>query len=168
MAASFGTQLLPSVVVAVDPSQPFPCRVHPLGYVNTMDTSFKPSMLAPISAATSPPGGIANDPYLTGGQAAPKPIAAFPGSYQCFAFTGGRLSPRLALNFTILDGNYYRDVSGGSGRYLFNADSGLMKFDGGALDGQYATYQQPTTPPSKNQPPRVVFKVSGDTCDLKM
>lgn len=169
VAAPFaGGKLLPSVVVAVNPGQPFPCRVHPLGYVNTMDTSFKPSMLAPAAAANAAPGGIASDPYLTGGAAAPRPAAVLPGSYQCFALTGARLSPRLALNFTVLDGSSYRDASGAAGRYSFDAASGAMVFQGAGLDGQQAVFQQPTAPPSRNQPPRVVFRVSGDTCDLKM
>lgn len=46
VAAPFvGTQFLDSVVVRLDPDSPYPCRVYPLGYLDTMDTSFPASML---------------------------------------------------------------------------------------------------------------------------
>ena len=162
---------LQSVVVKVDPASPFPCRVHPLGYAFTMEESFKPSMLKAMGAIqTEPVGGMSNDPYLltAQGKQAFKPSSIVPGSYECYALSSGRLSPRLALNFAILDGSNYRDFSGAAGTYRFDAASGGLVFNGAALAGQRATYAQPSNPPTRNAPPAVTFAVSGDTCDLKI
>ncbi len=170
-AAGFQDKWLQSVVIAVDPKSPYPCRVHPLGYASTMEQSFKPSMLKAVGAvATQPVGGLANDPYLLAaqGKKAFKPSSLVRGSYECYALSGGRLSPRMALNFTVLDGRNYKDAAGASGTYSFEATSGAMLFSGAALNGQHASYAQPSDPPSRNTPPAVTFTVSGDSCDLKM
>lgn len=90
-----------------------------------------------------------------------------PGLYECYALTSGHLSPRLALNLTIVDGQTYRDFQGGAGRYTIDG-SGTMTFVGAALSGQRARYSQPSTPPTRNRPPNVTYVVSGDSCDLKM
>ena len=108
---------LQSVVIAVTPGHPFPCRVHPLGYLSTMEESFKPSMLrSPGSVATEPVGGIADDPHLLAlkGQKAFKASVVAPGSYECWgAGSGGQLSARMALNFTArADGHTVESVIG--------------------------------------------------------
>jgi hypothetical protein len=160
---------LQSVVIAVTPGHPFPCRVHPLGYPPTMEESFKPSMLrAAGSVATEPVGGIADDPRLLAlkGQKAFKPSAAARGSYECWgAGSGGQLSARMALNFTILDGGRYRDWGGNTGAYRFDMTSGTMTFQGAALDGQRGLYKQAVDPPTRKNPAQVFFQPSGDGCD---
>ena len=160
---------LQSVVIAVTPGHPFPCRVHPLGYPPTMEESFKPSMLrAPGSVKTEPVGGVADDPHLLAvqGKKAFKASRVAPGSYECWgAGSGGQLSARMALNFTILDGSRYRDWGGKGGTYRFDAASSTLVFQGAALDGQRVTYKQAVDPPTKKNPSKVVFPRSGDACD---
>jgi len=168
VAADFGTGYLDSVIVRVDPNSPFPYRVHPLGYLNTMDTSFSAPMLKPAaSVPTKPIGGIANDPELLKiqGKQAFHPVRVFRGGYECFALSGGRLEPRLALNFTIVDDQRYRDAAGTSGTYRFDTGKATLTFAGGALDGQKANYVQASDPPTKAQPPSIHLVVSGDACD---
>lgn len=168
---NFRDKWVPAVVVAVDPSKPYPCRVHPLGYTEYQNESWPPSMLRPASAATEPPGALASDPYLRqaqGGRPASRPGRVLPGSYECSALSGGRLSPRMALNFSIADGGRYRDVSGAAGTYRFDPGSGAIAFSGAALDGQRGRYEQPTTPPTRNQPPTVTLDVSHDSCELRL
>ena len=160
---------LQSVVIAVTSGHPFPCRVHPLGYPSTMEESFKPTVLrAPGSVQTEPVGGMADDPHLLAlkGQKAFKPSAAARGSYECWgAGSGGQLSARMALNFTILDGGRYRDGGGNTGAYRFDAASGTVTFQGAALDGQRGLYKQAADPPTKTNPAQVFFQPSGDGCD---
>lgn len=160
---------LQSVVIAVEPGKPFPCRVHPLGYLSTMEESFKPSMLkAPGSIPTEPVGGIADDPYLLAaqGKKAFKASRVAAGSYECWgAGSGGQLSARMALNFTILDGSRYRDWGGKVGTYQLDAGSGVVVFRGAALDGQRAIYKQAVDPPTKKTPAQAFFQPSGDGCD---
>lgn len=160
---------LQSVVIAVTPGHPFPCRVHPLGYLSTMEESFKPSMLrSPGSVATEPVGGIADDPHLLAlkGQKAFKASVVAPGSYECWgAGSGGQLSARMALNFTILDGSRYRDWGGNAGTYRFDAASSTVSFQGAGLGGQRGIYKQAVNPPTKKNPAQVFFQPSGDGCD---
>ena len=160
---------LQSVVTAVTPGHPFPCRVHPLGYPPTMEESFKPSMLrAPGSIPTEPVGGIVDDPHLLAsqGKQALKASRVAPGSYECWgAGAGGQLSARMALNFTILDGSRYRDWGGKGGTYRFDPASATLVFQGAALDGQRETYKQAVDPPTKQNPSQVIFPTSGDACD---
>ena len=68
----------------------------------------------------------------------------------CYALTSGRLSPRLALNCTIVDDSHYRDAAGGAGSYTFDGSSGRLD------------------PPTRNAPPNITDAVSGDSCDLQM
>ena len=170
VAASYGGKWLHSVVVAVDPGNVYPCRVHPLGYLDTMNTSWAPSMLRPLSEVNAPLGGLQSDPWLAKmqGRQPFKATAILHGSYECYALSGGRLSPRLALNFQVTGPGRYTDWGGKSGTFQFDPGSGGILFHGAALDGQRATYEQPTNPPSRNEPPRVTFAVSGDSCDLKL
>lgn len=171
MPAGYHDKWLDAVVVAVDPSKPYPCRVHPLGYLDTMDESFSPSMLkAPGAIKTEPVGNLANDPRLLTmqGKNAFRPSKIMEGSYECYALTSGHLSPRMALNFTILGGNRYTDAAGASGSYDFDTASLGLIFRGAALDGQRASYAQPSNPPNKNTPPNVTFATSGDSCDLAL
>lgn len=104
-------------------------------------------------------------------QAAPRPQAQghapLPGLYECYALTSGHLSPRLALNLTIVDGASYRDYQGGAGQYTIDG-AGTITFVGAALNGQRARYSQPSTPPTRNRPPNITYVVSGDSCDLKL
>lgn len=166
--AGYKDQWYQAVVIAVDPSKPYPCRVHPLGYASTEEQSFAPSMMRDPSAATLPIGADSTDPYLTGGQQPAKPARILPGSYECYTGTGGALHSAMGENFTILDGSNYRDTAGAAGTYRFDAASGTVAFQGGALNGQRGVYQQPSTPPIKNRPPTVTIQASGDACDLKM
>jgi len=171
MPAGYQDKWLDAVVIAVDASKPYPCRVHPLGYLDTMDESFSSAMLrAPASIKTEPVGNLANDPRLLAlqGKQAFRPSKVLQGAYECYALTSGHLSPRLALNFTILGPNSYRDAAGASGGYDFDAASLGLVFRGAALDGQRATYAQPSNPPNKNTPPNVTFVTSGDSCDLAL
>ena len=171
MPAGFQDKWLDAVVVRVDAGKPYPCRVHPLGYLDTMDQSFSASMLkAPGTIKTEPVGNLANDPHLLAlqGKQAFKPSKIVQGAYECYALSSGHLSPRMALNFSIQSDSRYADVSGAAGNYAFDAGSATLVFHGAALDGQRATYAQPSDPPNKNTPPNVTFVVSGDSCDLKM
>jgi hypothetical protein len=175
VAAPFvGTQYLDSVVIRVDPDSPYPYRVHPLGYLDTMDTSFPASMLkAPGSVATQPLGGIADDPWLmkVSGKTAFHAGALYPGKYECWTLSSGgsaSLEAAMALNFEILGASQYRDSAGAAASYQFDAGSGSIIFQGGALDGQKATYEQVSDPPTANQPPTVTFVVSGDSCQHPM
>jgi hypothetical protein len=101
-------------------------------------------------------------------QAPGKPSAVLAGNYECYALTGGRLSPRGGLNFTILAGGTYRDAANTAGTYSFDAASSGIVFTGAGLDGQRASYAQPSTPPVKRAPPAVTFALSGDSCDLQL
>ena len=169
VAADFGSGYLDSVIVKVDPQSPYPFRVHPLGYTPYMDSSFSAQMLKPYgSVPTKPIGGIASDPELLKlkGQKAFHPTKILAGTYECYAYSGGRLEPRPGLNFTILDGSHYRDGGGKTGGYRFDAASGMLAFSGGAFDGQQAKYEQATSPPTKNQPPSITLATSGDSCEL--
>ena len=175
VAAPFvGTEYLDSVVVRVDPDSPYPYRVHPLGYLDTMDTSFPASMLkAPGSVATQPIGGIADDPWLMkiSGKKAFRAGALFPGKYECWTLSAGgsaSLEAAMGLNFEILGASQYRDSAGAEASYQFDAGSGSIVFQGGALDGQKATYEQVSEPPTANQPPTVTFVASGDSCQHPM
>jgi hypothetical protein len=171
MPAGYQDKWFDAVVVAVDPSKPYPCRVHPLGYADTMNESFSPSMLkVPGTVKTEPVGNLTNDPQLLSlqGKRAFKPSKVLEGAYECYALSAGRLSPSMALNFRILGGGRYTDVAGASGTYTFDAASGAMVFEGAALNGQRANYAQPSNPPSRNTPPNVTFVVSGDSCDMKV
>lgn len=167
--AGYANKYLQSVVISVTPGHPFPCRVHPLGYPPTMEESFKPAMLrAPGSIQTEPVGGIADDPHLLAlkGQKAFKAARVAPGAYECWgAGSGGQLSARMALNFTILDGNRYRDWGGNTGTHRFDAASGTVIFQGAALDGQRGLYKQAVDPPTRKNPAQVFFQPSGDGCD---
>ncbi|SRR5579883_1339164 len=166
--APFGPSYLQSVVIGVDPKSPFPYRVHPLGYLDTLDTSFNAQMLKPPgSEPTRPIGGIADDPWLLKiqGKKAFHPVRVYRGPYQCFAPSGTRREPRLALNFTIVDDRRYRDAAGAGGTYEFDADNTTLTFKGGALDGQHANYVQASNPPTHAQPPAITLTASGDTCD---
>ena len=164
----FKDQWVQAVILDVDPRSPIQCRVHPLGYATTMDNSWPAAMLKPPSAATMPIGPDTSDPYLTGGRQAIKPTAIAPGLYQCSARSGGQLVARLDLAFTIVDGRTYRDATGGTGTYLFDAATGGIAFQGGKLNRLSGMYEQPTTPPIKGRPPTVTLAVSGDSCDLVM
>jgi len=89
VAADFGVGYLDSVIIRVDPASPYPYRVHPLGYLDTMDSSFSAVMLrAPGSVHTKPVGGIANDPWLmkVAGRKAFHPTTIYPGAYECWSF----------------------------------------------------------------------------------
>ncbi len=175
VAAPFiGTEYLDSVIVRIDPASPYPYRVHPLGYLDTMDTSFPASMLkAPGSVPTKAIGGIADDPWLMklNGKAKYRPAALFPGKYECWTLSSGgsaSLAAAMGLNFEILDASRYRDSAGKVANYTFDPASGNLVFQGGALDGQQATYEQISDPPSASQPPTVTFAVSGDSCQHPM
>ena len=175
VAAPFiGTDYLDSVVVRIDPSSPYPYRVHPLGYLDTMDTSFPASMLkAPGSVPTKAIGGVADDPWLmkVNGTTKYQPAALFPGKYECWTLSSSgsaSLEAAMGLNFEILDGNQYRDSAGSVANYQFDAGSGNLVFQGGALGGQKAAYEQVSNPPTASQPPTVTFAVSGDSCQHPM
>ena len=166
--APFGPSFLQSVVVAVDPKSPFPFRVHPLGYLNTMDTSFSAAMLKPPgSEPTRPVGGIVDDPWLlkVQGKKAFHPVRVYRGPYQCFTENGKQLEARMALNFTIVDDHRYRDWAGHSGTYEFDANGLTLAFKGGALDGQGATYHQASDPPTHSEPPAITLMNAGERCD---
>lgn len=164
----FKDQWVQAVILDVDPRSPSQCRVHPLGYATTMDSSWPAAMLKVPSAATMPIGPDTSDPYLNGGQQPAKAAAVLPGAYRCSARSGGQLVARLDLAFTILDGRTYRDVAGEIGTFLFDASTGNILFQGGKLSRLAAVYEQPTTPPIKNRPPIITFTVSGDSCELMM
>ena len=175
VAAPFiGTDYLDSVIVRIDPSSPYPYRVHPLGYLDTMDTSFPASMLkAPGSVPTKAIGGIADDPWLMklNGTAKYQPAVLVPGKYECWTFSSSgsaSLEAAMGLNFEILDASQYRDSAGAVANYQFDAGSGSLVFQGGALDGQKASYEQVSDPPTASQPPTVTFAVSGDSCQHPM
>ncbi|HEY1633093.1 MAG TPA: hypothetical protein VGF56_17390 [Rhizomicrobium sp.] len=163
MPAGFGDKWMDAVVIKVDPSSPYPYRVHPLGYLDTMDQSFSETMLKARGAiATMPVGGIRNDPWLlkaTGAKAF-HPAGLMTGKYECWHGT----EASMALNFEVLDAHRYRDSGGMAGSYDFNAGSGALVFHGGGLNGVQARYEQASNPPTKSQPPTVTLKVSGDTC----
>jgi hypothetical protein len=166
MPAGFGDKWMDAVVIKIDPAAPYPYRVHPLGYLDTMDQSFSGAMLKPRGAiATMAVGGIANDPWLmkaTGAKAF-HPAAALTGKYECWTYSGGRLEAAMALNFEILDAHRYRDSGGTVGAYDFNAGTANLMFRGGGLNGQQAKYEQASNPPTKSQPPTVTLR-NGDSC----
>ncbi|MBS0547972.1 MAG: hypothetical protein JSR24_09490 [Proteobacteria bacterium] len=165
----------PGVVIAVNPGSPYPCRVHRLGANDLEQESWPASGLRPPEAATEPVGPDTTDPWLrgAGGRAAPQQPHAVPGgraaavlrgNYECYNF--GR--PRIMLNLSILDARTYRDSSGTTAHYSFDPATGMIVFQGGILDGQRATFAQPTNPPSARNPPTITYQVSGDSCDLKL
>jgi len=165
--APFGPTYLQSVVVAIDPKSPFPYRVHPLGYLNTLDSSFSAAMLkAPGSEPTRPIGDIASDPWLLKVQRekAFHPVHVYRGPYACFSLSGTRPEARPAFNFTIVDGHRYRDAAGHGGAYQFDAGNATLLFKGGALDGQHATYRQASDPPTHAEPPAITLTAVDDRC----
>ncbi len=52
--------------------------------------------------------------------------------------------------------------------YEFDSKSATLVFRGGTLNGQRASYQQVSNPPTSNRPPTVTFKVSGDACQRRI
>jgi hypothetical protein len=68
-------------------------------------------------------------PTLAQSQKAPSKVAV--GSYECWA----NGAPRLLTNFEIKDGTKYTDSDGKAGTYSYDASSGRITFEGGALDG---------------------------------
>ncbi|HKQ88726.1 MAG TPA: hypothetical protein VJS43_18365 [Candidatus Acidoferrales bacterium] len=166
--APFGPGYLDSVVIAVDPNSPFPFRVHPLGYLNTMDTSFNAQMLKPPgSEPTRPIGGIVDDPWLlkVQGKKAFHPERVYRGPYECFSLGGTRPEARLTFNFTIVDDHRYRDAAGKNGTYEFDAGAATLTFKGGVLDGQHATYHQASDPPTHAEPPAITLTEANNRCD---
>jgi hypothetical protein len=170
----FNDKYYDSVVVAVDPSRPYPFRVHPLGFLDTMDSSYSAAMIRPRGSVTlMPVGGIKNDPWLmkiTGAKAF-HPTALYAGKYECWTLSGGgsaSLEAAAILNFEILDAHRYRDVRGTVASYSFDAKTATLVFHGGTLNGQAARYEQASNPPTKSQPPNVTFKASGDSCDRRL
>lgn len=172
MPAGYGGKWLQAVVTEVNQNNaPFICRVHPLGYTPYADSNLMPKQLKePGSVMTEKIGGIVDDPYLLAaqGKTAFKPTSVVAGTYECATFTDKHLEARPALNFTILDGGKYRDSFGASGSYLFDAASGGLVFQGGALSGQRGTYKQASNPPVKSQPPEFDFDISHDACTMAM
>ena len=163
VAAPFGAQYLDSVIIAVDPASPSPYRVHPLGYLDTMDSSFNTQMLRVRgSVSTQPVGGIANDPWLmkVAGTRQFHPATLYPGKYECWSSN----EAVMILNFEILDGRRYRDHTGSVDSYQFDSASGNLVFQGGTLAGQHARYEQVSNPPTASQPPSVTLIASGDKC----
>jgi hypothetical protein len=61
--------------------------------------------------------------------AAPAQVAA--GSYECW----GNGSPRMLLNFTVKGPGQYVGSDDKPGRYAYDAATGAIRFQGGALDG---------------------------------
>ena len=164
----FGPAYLDSVVIAVDPKSPFPYRVHPLGYLNALDTSFSAQMLKPAGGEpTRSIGDIADDPWplKIQGKKASHPVRAYRGTYECFTLNGTQLEARLPINFTIVDDHRYRDWAGHTGTYEFDAGNATLTFKGGALDGHGATYAQASNPPAHAQPPAITLTAHGYTCD---
>ena len=167
----FNDKYYDSVIVRIDPANPYPYRVHPLGFLDTMDTNYSAVMLkAPGSVPMMPDGGIKNDPWLMKmtGTKAFHATTLYPGKYECYTFTDGELTPAGILNFQILGPHHYRDINGHVADYSFDAKSATLVFHGGTLNGQAATYEQTANPPAKTQPPTVTFKVSGDSCQPQM
>jgi len=166
--ALFGPSYLQSVVIGVDPKSAFPYRVHPLGYLNTMDTSFSAAMLKPPgSEPTRPVGGIVDDPWLlkVQGKKAFHPEHVYRGPYQCFSLGGNRPEARMTFNFIIVDDHRYRDAAGHNGTYEFDAGAGTLTFKGGTLDGQHATYHQASNPPTHAEPPAITLTEAANRCD---
>ena len=172
MPAGYSDKWLEAVVIEVDPKNAtFPYRVHPLGYTPYADGQYMAKQLRPKGAvATQPIGGIVDDPYLLAakGKTAYKPTQLYPGAYECVRRGDGHLVSAALLNFTVLDGNRYRDFAGTTSAYRFDPATGSVAFEGGALKGQSAKYSQPSNPPVKSQPPQVTLEKSGDACQLKM
>lgn len=170
----FNDKYYDSVVIRIDPASPYPYRVHPLGFIDTMDQSFSASMLrAPGSVPMQPMGGIKNDPWLMkiAGTKAFHPTTLYPGKYECWTLSGGgsaSLEAAAILNFEILDAHRYRDVRGTVASYSFDAKTATLVFHGGTLNGQAASYEQASNPPTKSQPPNVTLKASGDSCDRRL
>ncbi|HEV2561986.1 MAG TPA: hypothetical protein VGT78_07575 [Rhizomicrobium sp.] len=167
----FNDKYYESVVIAVDPTNTFEYRVHPLGFLNTMDESFMGKQLHAVgSVPMMPQGGILNDPWLlkVKGIKAYHPTTLYRGKYECVTLTDGELVSAAILNFEILDAHRYRDLSGNVFSYSFDANSSTLVFHGGGLNGQVATYEQTANPPAKTQPPTVTFKVSGDSCQPQL
>ena len=69
-----------------------------------------------------------------------------PGQYECYALSGGMLSARPGLNFTITGAGTYFDVENSPGSYRFDAGSQILTFVGAALDGQRARYNSSSNP----------------------
>ena len=67
------------------------------------------------------------------------------GRYECYASSGGRLVPRMGLNFSITGTSTYAGVDGKAGSFTLDTRSGAMAFRGGALDGQRARYEPRNT-----------------------
>ena len=63
---------------------------------------------------------------------------------ECWHFT----RPRLLLNFTLQAGGRYLDSDNKFGSYAFDAGSGKIRFNGGALDGQAPVYHAPRGHPT--------------------
>lgn len=65
MPAGYSDKWLDAVIIRIEPGSPYPYRVHPLGYVDTMDQSFSAQTLKPPGTVkTEPIGGIKDDPHL--------------------------------------------------------------------------------------------------------
>lgn len=167
MPAGYADKWLDAVVIRIDPGKPYPYRVHPLGYEDTMDQSFDAkSLKATGSIKTEVIATAKTDPVLLklSGAKPFHPTKLYRGAYECWSW--GHAA--MMLNFSIVDGDSYRDVSGKSGHYSFDADSGKLQFKGAALDGVQGSYTQSANPPLAQQPPTVTIAPSGDECQAKL
>ncbi len=87
------------------------------------------------------------------------------GSYECYAFSDGRLVFRGGLNFAITGPGQYSGVDGQQGAFTFDGTSQVLTFRGAALDGQRARYDGAANPRT------ITFLNArgelGDSCDLQ-
>jgi hypothetical protein len=132
-----------AIIVKVRDDAYAPYRVHPLGYITTMDHWVPASYIrAQGSGSTEPvPGGEANDVVLRSMRSGTATRGASTGavaqkSYHCVFFVVDHLVD--AAPFTINGGGAYTDRDGVRGTYTMNAAT--LTFHGGNYNGQKAEY----------------------------
>ena len=145
-----------AVVIGVRDDGYAPCRVHWIGYATTMDGWVPRSYLRPTGAGPVQPipgGPNVADPTLDsirragasgGPAAAAHAVDVATGHYTCVAFVVNHLV--TTGEFTIAGAGAYRSGTT-SGRYSYDARTGLVRFQGGTWDGQsgdYTTAPRPT------------------------
>ena len=151
--------MVQSLIVKVRDDAYAPYRVHPIGYITTMDRWVPESYIRAAGTGTTEPipggaSGEANDEVLrtmhapANGSAAARTLPAAPSAgagvggvavrrYHCVTFLVDHLQDMAP--FTINPGGRYTDRDGRAGTYTVSA--GVITFHGGNYDGQRAEYE---------------------------
>ena len=133
-----------AVIIAVRDDAYSVYRVHPFGYIDTMDGWVREADVRPAGSGPTAivPGGEARDPvwqkyFGKHGGAPAAPVTPTLKGYHCVAFIVDHLQDEG--DFTLESRGRYRDRNGQPGTWT--QDGATLTFHGGALDRQRAEFE---------------------------